>query len=251
MAADFKDHFSRGSADYAAHRPSYPMALVDFLAGLRLERNHALDCGCGTGQLSVPLAQRFDRVTATDASASQISQAMAHEKVSYRIAPAEDSGLPDGGVDLVTVAQAAHWLDLDAFYREVRRVAKPDAVVALITYGVVHIDDPEADRIIQHFYHEVIGPFWPPERRLVEEGYRSLPFPFREIPAPALAMEVEWSLPEVLGYVETWSAVGAARRTVSGAAAIPAFQMDLGKAWGDPETRRRVSWPLSLRVGRV
>ncbi|MDB6136311.1 MAG: putative methyltransferase [Verrucomicrobiales bacterium] len=158
MAANFKDHFSHGSANYAAHRPTYPMALVDFLAGLCPARGHALDCGCGTGQLSVLLAERFDQVTATDASVSQIRQAQAREGVTYRTAEAGDSGLPDGCVDLVTVAQAAHWLDLDVFYKEVRRVAKPDAVIALITYGVMHIDDRRPTKSSSTFTTTLSGP---------------------------------------------------------------------------------------------
>jgi SAM-dependent methyltransferase len=139
----FKDHFSTHAAGYAAHRPRYPTALVEYLAEIAPSLHLALDCGCGTGQLSVRLASRFERVVATDASASQIANAEPHDRVEYRVAPAEKSGLPDGTVDLITVAQAAHWLDLDSFYGEVRRVARHDGVVALVTYGVLHVEGDE------------------------------------------------------------------------------------------------------------
>jgi SAM-dependent methyltransferase len=246
----FKDHFSAHAAGYAAYRPTYPSALVDYLAQLAPARELALDCGCGTGQLSVLLAARFKRVIATDASAQQIANAEANERVQYRVAPAERSGLADRSVDLITVAQAAHWFDLDAFYAEARRVAKSRAALALITYGVLHVTEPHCEAILQHFYSQVVGPYWPPERRHVEEGYRSLPFPFAELSAPPLAIEVSWALPDLLGYVDTWSAVRGAEKAI-GRAPIEAFQAELTRAWGDAQRRETIQWPLSLRVARV
>jgi SAM-dependent methyltransferase len=225
------------------------MALVHFLADAAPGRARALDCGCGTGQLSVLLAERFERVVATDASAAQIANAEPHERVEYRAARAEDSGLPDASVDLITVAQAAHWLDLDRFYEEARRVARPGAVLALITYGVLHVEG-DVDPPVQRFYYDAIGKYWPPERRHVEAGYRTLPFPFTEMPVPELAIEVSWRLPDVLGYVDTWSAVREAEKAV-GREPIDAFAAELTKAWGDPETRRSVRWPLRLRVAHL
>lgn len=246
----FKDHFSTHAADYAAHRPTYPGGLIEFLVAVAPGRGLALDCGCGTGQLSVLLAPHFDRVVATDASAQQIANASPHHAVEYRTSPAERSGLPLRSVDLVTVAQAAHWLDLGAFYDEVRRVGRSRAIVALITYGVLHVAGDEANAAVRHLYRDVIGRYWPPERRHVEDGYRTLPFPFEEIEAPALAIEVSWRLRDLVGYTETWSAVRAAERAVGGKP-IDDFRAALAEAWGNPETPRDVRWPLSLRVGRL
>ncbi len=245
----FKDHFSARSADYAAYRPTYPDALVDYLAGLCAATDAALDVGCGTGQLSVLLACRFRRVIATDASAQQIDKAEAHRSVEYRVAPAERSGLPDASVDLVVAAQAAHWFDLPAFYAEARRVGKPGAVLALVTYGVIRAD-PEIDPTIQQFYKHVVGPYCPPERRHVEEGYRSFAFPFDEWTAPPLAIEVQWTASDLIGYADTWSAVRGAEKAL-GRAPIEAFRRSLMQAWGDPDRRRTIRFPLSLRVGRM
>ncbi|WP_324617399.1 class I SAM-dependent methyltransferase [Microvirga alba] len=245
----FKDHFSASSAGYAAYRPTYPHTLVDYLASLCARTDVALDVGCGTGQLSVLLADRFTRVIATDASAQQIEKAEPHARVEYRVAPAENSGLPDQSVDLITAAQAAHWFDLPAFYAEARRVGKPGAVLALITYGVVQAD-PDIDPVIQHFYKAVLGAHWPPERRHVEVGYRSLEFPFHELTAPPMAIEVDWRASDLIGYADTWSAVRAAEKAL-GRAPIEAFKRDLIEAWRDPEMRRIIRFPLSLRVAKL
>ena len=247
--AGFKDHFSSHAAGYAAHRPTYPDALAAHLAALAPAREHALDCGCGTGQLATRLGDHFASVTATDASAAQIANATPHPHVAYRVAPAERSGLTAGSVDLVTVAQAAHWLDLDAFHAEVRRIARPGAVLALITYGILHLDG-EPEPLVQRFYREVLGPYWPSERRHVEDGYRSLPFPFDEIPAPPMAIELSWTLADLLGYLDTWSAVRGLE-AARGREPIEAFQRELGAAWGEAGLLRTVRWPIAMRLGRL
>jgi SAM-dependent methyltransferase len=244
----FKDHFSDRAAAYAAHRPAYPVALVDFLAAIAPRRSLAWDCGCGSGQLSVLLADRFERVIATDASAEQIAQATPHPNVHYRCAPAEASGLPDATVDLASAAQAAHWFDLNAYYAEVKRVARPGAIVALVTYGIMTVDDA-VDPVIRHFYADVLAPYWPPERRHVDDGYRSLWFPFDEVQAPKLDIRVDWMLTDVIGYVETWSAVRAMEKAEA-RASLAALRRDLTRAWGSDATVRPVRWPLALRVGR-
>ena len=152
-------------------------------------------------------------------------------------------------MDLITVAQAAHWLDLEKFYAESRRVARPQAVIALITYGILHVEGT-VDRHVQHFYYDVIGPYWPAERRHVEDGYRSLPFPFQEASIPKLAMEVMWSLEDLVGYINTWSAVKAAEKAL-GSNPVECFADELRQNWGNPEALRRVTWPLSIRAGRI
>ena len=245
----FKDHFSSHAAGYAAYRPTYPPELVTFLADVAPATSLVIDCGCGTGQLSIPLAERFDRVVALDASAAQIASAPAHPRVEYRVAGADATGEPDGSADLVTVAQAAHWFDLDRFYAEVRRVSRRGSILALITYGVVETDG-DVDAVVQHFYRDVIGPYWPPERRDVDTGYRHLAFPFADVPYPPLAIEAVWSLAEFHGYVDTWSAVRAAEKTV-GREPMEAFARALSVAWGRAEHRRTIRWPLSMRIARL
>jgi len=245
----FKDHFSQSAAHYAAYRPTYPSELVSFLADAARQNEFAWDCGCGSGQLSTLLAERFAQVYATDASAKQIENAVQHPQVRYACAPAEASGLGDHVADLIVAAQAAHWFDLPAFYREVGRVGRSGSVIALVSYGILKVDE-QLDPIIGQFYRDVIGSYWPPERRLVEDGYRSLDFPFAEIRAPDMAMSASWTLPDFIGYVTTWSAVAAMER-VAGPEPRERFNHDLGEAWGPAEKRRMIRWPLAMRVGTV
>ena len=249
--SDFKDHFSSVATDYATHRPTYPTALVDLLARVAPARRLTWDAGCGSGQLSVLLADRFERVWATDASSEQLARATAHPRVTYSCAPAHASGLEDGVVDLSTAAQAAHWFDLPSYYAEVRRVTRPGGIAALISYGVM-IVDADVDAVVRPFYHNVLGAYWPPERRHVDEGYRSLPFPFEELssPVPDLEIRLEWRFADVVGYVGTWSAMWALQRA-EGQGPVERFREALGRAWGRAERVRTVRWPLALRVGRV
>ncbi|MCM2264193.1 MAG: class I SAM-dependent methyltransferase [Desulfuromonadales bacterium] len=188
-------------------------------------------------------------MVATDASPAQIDAALPHPRIEYRVAPAEASGLLDSSVDLVTVAQALHWFDLAGFYAEVRRVLRPGGVLAVWTYGVLTVEGTEVDALVQHFYRDTVGPYWPPERAHVENGYRSLPFPFVEIAAPPFAMEADWTLPQLLGYFRSWSATG--RFTAAnGCDPVISLENQLAPLWREEEQRRRVIWPLSLRVGR-
>jgi len=246
--ASFKDHFSALAAQYAAFRPTYPCGLFAYLAGLCAEHRLVWDCACGNGQASVPLAQHFQRVVASDASAQQIAAATAHPRISYRVAPETQSGLETGSVDLVTVAQALHWLDLERFYAEAARVLGPGGWLAVWTYGVPRAREPDIDAVIGRFASETVGPYWPPERALVDSGYRTLPFPFAEEVTPPFHMEQRWTLPHFLGYARSWSATA---RYVAEKELDPvlALEEELQRMWGLPESERAIIWPLSLRVG--
>jgi len=194
----FKDHFSRHAASYAGHRPDYPAALFDYLAARAGAHELVWDVATGNGQAAHGLVRHFARVSATDASAEQIREAMPHPRITYRVAPAEASGLEPASVDLITVAQALHWFDLPRFYTEARRVLRPGGLIAMWCYHLMSVST-EVDRVLEHFYADTIGPDWPPERRLVEDGYRSLEFPFAEIQdAPFFSIERIWSVEQVL-----------------------------------------------------
>jgi SAM-dependent methyltransferase len=244
----FKDHFSARSADYAVRRPAYPPALADWLASIAPAAGRVWEAGCGTGQLSGLLGERFEEVIATDASAQQIANAKPHPGVVFRCAPAEASGLPDAAVDLVVAAQAAHWFDLDGFYAEARRVARPGAAIALVCYALPTIA-PATDAALRRIHDEVMGPYWPPERAHVDAGYRTLEFPFAELAAPELAMTADWAVEDLLAFLDTWSSVRAWERA-HGASPLPALREALVATW-PPGERRTVRWPLTIRAGRL
>jgi SAM-dependent methyltransferase len=244
----FADHFSRSAAGYAEFRPGYPDELFDLLARLAPSRRLAWDCATGSGQAAVPLAARFERVVASDASAAQIAEAQQHPSIAYHVGRAEESGLPDASCDLVTVAQALHWFDVEAFHAEVARVLVPDGVLAEWSYGPLALEPP-LDAVMRHFYAQTLGPWWPKERAHVDSGYRELPFPFARLPLPDLALKADMSLPALMGYVGTWSAVGAFREA-EGRDPLPQLARELAPLWGPAEARQHVRWPLVLRVGR-
>lgn len=244
----FKDHFSSHAAAYATYRPNYPTELAVWLATIAPTTKIALDVGCGSGQLSLQLAEHFDRVIATDPSKQQIASASAHPRIDYRVAPAEASELPGGSVDLLTAAQAAHWFDLPAFFAEAERVLRPGGVVALITYaGMEH--QSAIEPIVDRFRIETLADHWPPERAMVENDYRDIHLPFTPIEAPAFSIEVRWPLAALIGYLDTWSAVRALERN-AGRDAFDAVANELTEAWGDPATTRTIRWPLTILAGR-
>jgi len=247
--AGFKDHFSGRAAGYAAYRPRYPAALFAWLADQSPAREMAWDCATGSGQAAGELAGRFSRVVATDASEAQIGRAVAAPGVEYRVARAEASGLAPRSADLVTVAQALHWLDLPRFYAEVRRVARPGAILAVWCYTALRID-PGIDELVQEFYDGTVGPYWPPERTHVDQGYRSLPFPFPELTVPEFQMVSEWTLADLSGYLRTWSAV-IRYEAEHGTDPVAPVHAGLARRWGDSATVRQVVWPLSFRVGQI
>jgi ubiquinone/menaquinone biosynthesis C-methylase UbiE len=245
----FPDHFSDHADRYEAYRPTYPDALFACLASLAPAHDLAWDCATGNGQAAVVLTPHFDAVLATDASPQQIAQAHPHPKVTYLVAPAERTPLRDASVDLVTVASALHWLDHERFYAEVRRVVRPGGVLAGWTYHIQTVSH-EVDAVVRRLYADILGPFWSPQIRHIEDGYRSLPFPFEEVTPPRFRLVQTWDMYRVVAYMGTWSGSQQFRKE-TGRDALDEIRNELVAAWGDPSEEREVVWDLHLRVGRV
>lgn len=244
-----KNWFDQGGGAYARFRPEYPPQLAACLASLAPDTRLAVDVGCGNGQLTRLLALHFNAVVGLDPSADQIANAPAHEHIHYQCAPAEHLPMADGSASLVAAAQAAHWFDLPAFYKEARRVAAPGGVLALISYGVLKLDPP-LDAPFQRFYRDEIGPYWPAERKLVDSGYATLEFPFEELAPPRLEIRREWRLAEFLGYLSTWSAVRSAREAGREDIFLD-FAQRMALAWKDENTPRPIVWPINMRIGKL
>jgi len=248
---DFADHFSSLASQYAEFRPGYPDALFAWLADIVPARKLAWDCACGSGQASRGLANYFERVIATDASKGQIAEAPPHAKIEYRVASAENSHLDNHAADLITVAQAAHWLKLDAFYEEARRVAAPQGILALWTYEFYSTDDRHILACLTNFYENTVSPYWPPERNYVRTGYRTVPFPFANIIEPPIfRMDVSWKFAQILGYLRTWSATKRFRDE-KGIDPVEGLETELLPLWGDPDNARIFTFPIYMRVARL
>lgn len=249
MKQPFHDHFSAVANRYADFRPHYPPELFDYLTTQVTRDALVWDCAAGNGQATVDLAKRFQRVVATDASAEQIASATPHPGVEFRVAPAEESGLPDESAGLITVAQALHWFDLEKFYAETDRVLTPGGILAVWAYGINVVEGDEVNAVVQDFYGHTLDEYWPPQRRLVESGYRTLPFPFHELEPPPFHMETWWTLDQLMGYFSTWSAVNRYIKA-NGRNPVEPLTETLRPLWGNAGTARQVVWPLSIRISR-
>ena len=245
----FRDHFSAQSRLYAAFRPTYPPELAAFLARVAPGRELAWDAGTGQGQAARLLAAEFRRVLATDASAAQLERAEPCARVEFRVAEAGQSGLADESCDLVTVAQAAHWFDLERFYGEVRRVLRPRGIIAIWGYVLLKTRDAAIDRVVEDFQDITVGAYWPEGREVLARKYMTLPFPFERVAAPPFFMRARWTRDDLLGYVSSWSAV-ARYREQRGADPIPAVADDLSRVWAQDRVID-IEWPLYLLVGRT
>lgn len=242
------DYFSRQAPIYRRFRPQYPEKLFDLLSGLVKNHETAWDCATGNGQAAVALAAHFDKVFATDASSSQLEHAIPCKNVEYRFAPAEKSGLDDASIDLVTVANAVHWFNIPEFYKEVRRVAKKDAIIAVWCYEAFTVDSAPSDTF-QPLY-DTIGDHWAPHLELVRNHYKTLPFPFHELETPEIEMSLNWNLEQCLGFLASWSGVQTYLEN-TGKDPTEFFYDQIQAKWGDPLQERKVSWQLHLRVGRI
>lgn len=247
--ADFKDHFSAQSADYAKYRPKYPKALYEFIFQHCPNKTLAWDCATGSGQVAVALAQKFDKVIATDASTNQIEHAGKHPNVYYHVAQAEESGLAEDTVDLITVGQAMHWFNFDAFYKEAERVAQSGALLVIWGYGV-HSITPEVDAVVHQLNDEYIGPYWPPERKYIDEHYDSIFFPYDALTVPPLQMQLYIPMQVLVGYLNTWSSTQAYIKE-HGENPVEKILPELEAAWGKPDSIKAITWPLFVKAGYI
>lgn len=244
----FKDHFSSQAGDYSRFRPAYPPELIAYVAAVAPNRGLAIDCATGNGQAAVELAEHFADVLAVDGSAAQLARAQQHPRVRYEQALAEALPAPDASAAVVTAAQAVHWFDFERFHAECRRVLVPGGIVAVWTYTVFRAD-AAIDAVVDRFYGDTLGPFWPPERVYVEQEYRTLPFPWDELAPPRFTLQTEWTLEQVLGYFASWSALQRYKHAHDGVDPLPEVRRELATVWPGAGTLR-LNWPLHVRLGR-
>lgn len=242
-----KDNFSKQSDLYSRFRPGYPKQLFDFLIPLVPDKKYAWDCATGNGQVAVQLSKYFKEVYATDLSAAQINNAEKRKNIFYSVESAEETLLPDNKFDLITIAQAIHWFDFKSFYKQVNRTLKPGGVIAVIGYDVFRINK-EINCLIDDFYRKTTGPYWDKERKYIDEHYSTIPFPFKEIDTPGFSMSYNWEIEQVIGYLNTWSAVQHYIRK-NNENPVDKFSVQLKAVWGNV-LKRKVSFPAFMRTGR-
>lgn len=250
MAA-FKDHFSQVAGAYANWRPTYPEALFDAISSVVPASASVWEPGCGSGQATHGLGQRFAQVFATDPSAAQIQQhwanASATTNIRVAVEPAESTSLADQSVELVAAAQALHWFDRPRFFAECERVLRPGGVLAAWTYQDMVFSDELAPAA--NPFRAQIDPYWPPERADVDSGYAGYDWPFPPLPSPELWLTAEWTLPQLLGYLGSLSAT-ARCRAATRSDPVEQHAGALAKAWGDPKRLQPMRWPLVLHLRR-
>ena len=249
---EFKDHFSGHAKSYVKHRPTYPNEMYELIYMHVNQFNLALDCGTGNGQVAVELAKKFKKVIATDASSNQISNAIAHPKVEYRVRPSENSELENNSVDLLTVGQALHWFNFDAFFKEVERVLKPDGVFACWTYKYLTINE-ELDTVLEKFF-VLIDDYWPPERDYVMAEYKTIPFPKHFVPIdfPVMTIDRPMTADEALNYLRTWSSVKNYKHKHDGEDPLLKIQDEFYKTWNENiNTKKVIKHPLVTKVFKL
>lgn len=247
-----KDYFSTQAEAYKNFRPRYPQALFDYLLADLQANSLILDCATGNGQAALSLTARDATVLATDISLAQMSEAPCADRIHWIQASAECLPIPDKSVQLITIAQALHWFDFPRFYSEAARVLTPGGRIVAWTYSLLAICDQFGEEIadvMRWFYRDIVGPYWPPERRWVDEEYQTIPFPFEEIESPSFILNLTWNRPALLGYVSSWSAVQLYSKAL-GVSPLPLLKARLETAWPEPGSEKHITWPLSLRVGK-
>jgi ubiquinone/menaquinone biosynthesis C-methylase UbiE len=244
-----KDNFSEIAGNYATWRPEYPPELFRYLSSLSSKHDKALDCGTGNGQAAKLLAKYYQEVYATDISEAQLKHAVVMPNIYYSIGGAEKIDFPDQYFDMICAAQAAHWFNHELFYKEVERILKPNGVLALIGYGVIEIND-DIDKLIKTLYTGILGTYWDKERRFIDDDYRSLPFPYKETQAPSFQIECEWNFAQLIGYLNTWSALN---HYLKEKRINPLDEMisEMQNIWGSEDVVRPVRFPVITKIAVI
>ena len=242
-----KDNFSKQAVDYSKFRPQYPQEMIEYIISFVNNKSTALDIATGNGQVAHKLSAYFKKVYATDISQKQLDNAIQVENVIYSKEPAENTSFENQKFDLIVVAQAVHWFDFEAFYKEIYRILKPEGIFAVMGYGLFSTNK-DSDKILRHFYYNIIGPYWDAERKYLDENYETISFPFEEIPAKKFENQFTWTFETLIGYLQTWSSV---QHYISKNKQNPIDLIydDLKVSW--EKNDQKVTFPLLLRIGKL
>jgi len=247
--------FDKGK-NYALYRPDYPQHLYnlvfDYTKKSRSEFERALDIGCGTGQVTSKLCTTFKNVVGTDISEKQLEAAYKADNIEYIICPAEEIKQPSNSVDLITVAQALHWFKLDQFYKEVKRVLKPNGVLAVWVYGLVEVENKTANEVIKKLHWETVGDYWDFDRKWLCDLYPNYNMPLKDFEKHFLSINKSMTLADFVHYVDTWSALKVYReKNPDSEDPLIQFEKDLLIAYNStPDKVLDLNFPVGLFLGR-
>jgi len=242
-----KDNFSQQASVYAQFRPHYPDEMIEYVVSFSRNKQAALDIATGNGQVAQKLSKFFKTVYATDVSEKQLENAVPEKNIIYKKEPAEKTDFASHQFDLITVAQAIHWFEFDAFYKEIYRILKPDGIFAVLGYGLFSTN-PDSDQILLGYYRKIVGPYWDAERKYLDERYETIPFPLDEIETQKFTNHFDWTFEQLIGYLETWSATQHYKNK-NGKNPIDLIRDDLKISWENSD--KKVTFPLLLRIGTL
>lgn len=243
-----KDNFSDKSELYAKFRPSLPIELFDYLIEMVPARENVWDSATGNGQSAYLISNFFKKVYATDISEEQLKNAAQSPNIYYSEQAAEQTDFEDNFFDLVVVSQAIHWFDFDRFFNEVKRVLKPNGILAVAGYDLPRLS-PEINAITDKLYKEILDGFWDEERQYIDNHYQNIPFPFEEIKIPDFHIRDEWQPEHLIGYLNTWSGLKHFIRE-KGFNPMDELESEIRNAWGNSNLRK-VTFPVFTRIGRI
>jgi len=221
--------------------------LYDFIFANTSRRSVAWDCACGNGQVAKDLSPDFNLVHGTDISQKQLDNAFQANNIKYSMSPSEKSPFAEGTFDLITVGQAVHWFKIREFFAEAGRVGKSGSTIAVWGYGLLRVNG-EIDEVLSDFYFNVVGPYWDPERKLIDEQYSKIQFPFARIAAPDLEFSFHWTLDELSGYLSTWSSVQKFIKERN-QNPVPGVIDKLVPLW--KTEREKIVFPMFVMLGRI
>ncbi|MBI2730649.1 MAG: class I SAM-dependent methyltransferase [Sphingobacteriales bacterium] len=244
-----KDLFSLQADAYAKFRPSYPNELIEYILSFCTTRETVWDCATGNGQAASMLSAYFKKVVATDISADQLEKAVHKNNIEYSQSAAEKTLFADNSFDLITVAQAYHWINWQQFRDEVMRVAKPDAVIAVWMYNLLSTGDKAVDELLLNFYKNIVGPYWDAERKYVDDNYATVDFDYKPLPTKKFEIMSTWTRDHFLGYLSSWSATKNFEKALQ-YSPVDKIETAIKALWRQEE-EKNISFPILLRLGRV
>ncbi|ORZ24766.1 S-adenosyl-L-methionine-dependent methyltransferase [Lobosporangium transversale] len=210
------------SALYQSFRPGYNANFFKMVYDYH-SRNHgqfdvAVDVGTGTGQVASVLAEKFKQAYGVDASETMLASAVQKPNLTYYANKGEDlKDISSGSVDVLTIAEAIHWLDRPKFFSEVKRVLKPHGTFVALGYGFPVFEKyPRASQLIFELGNEPdkLGPIWELGRLIADNLYKCIEVPLDDVERHyfpnnkdgyPLLMSEQVSMEHFRNYLKTWS----------------------------------------------